>query len=55
MDDKGIEVRFPPGQEIFLFSAASRPAEGLILRILSAGVKLLRNEADYSHPMSRFI
>jgi hypothetical protein len=49
LDDRGVEVQFPAGARVFLFSTASRPALGpsspmdigaLSPRISDRGVKL---------------
>jgi hypothetical protein len=53
LDDRGIGVQFPAGIRIFLFSAASWPAQGptqsptqWILGALSAEIKRQEREAS---------
>jgi hypothetical protein len=59
LDDRMIEVRFPVGLGIFLFTTPSRPTLRptqppiqWVAGALSLGVKREEREADHSHPSS---
>jgi hypothetical protein len=54
LDDRGVGARFPTGQDIFLFSTASKPALGPTQPPIKwvLGEKRQGREADYTPPSS---